>query len=223
MSGKKVRFDIILIYAITVLVIIVLTFMKLETAGWITLTGIILIIAALVFESLQLTERTTVSKTVSMDNGRSSSLGLSFFIIAAVTIKLFKVIDPLPSSIHNIFFIIGIVFYLSGIIIRYLARKALGDGFSYSIGVNPGIELVQTGIYSVVRHPAYLGSLLFFAGVALMLSSILAFFMTVTAYVMTLIKINNEEKILTEAFPKDYAEYSKKTGMLMPRIFQRCT
>ncbi|MGW8315951.1 MAG: methyltransferase family protein [Bacteroidales bacterium] len=79
-------------------------------------------------------------------------------------------------------------------------------------------EVIDTGVFRIVRHPIYLGALLFYLGAiisTLSLASgilwmgILGFYIWIARY---------EEKILVEEFGDDYLNYKKKVGMLFPRI-----
>jgi Isoprenylcysteine carboxyl methyltransferase (ICMT) family len=49
--------------------------------------------------------------------------------------------------------------------------SALGERFSALVAIQAGHELVTDGVYKVVRHPSYLGSLLAIAGWALLFRS----------------------------------------------------
>lgn len=79
-------------------------------------------------------------------------------------------------------------------------------------------EVIQTGVFRVVRHPIYLGAILFYLAAivatlsivsAVLWAGILTFYIFICRY---------EEQILTEEFGDDYLNYRKKVGMLFPRI-----
>ncbi|MDX2431770.1 MAG: isoprenylcysteine carboxylmethyltransferase family protein [Bacteroides sp.] len=81
-------------------------------------------------------------------------------------------------------------------------------------------ELINTGVFSVIRHPIYTGAILFYLGASLITLSILSvvfWLIIVLAYIFI---ARSEEKILMEAFGEKYTAYKKKTGMLFPRIFR---
>ena len=72
-----------------------------------------------------------------------------------------------------------------------------------------GQVLVDTGLYGIIRHPMYSGTLLLFAGMGLWLesyASVIALIFTVAAFVP---RILVEEKTLQETLP-GYVEYMTK-------------
>ena len=78
------------------------------------------------------------------------------------------------------------------------------------------VTLQQKGLHNYVRHPLYLGTLLFVWGLFLMfpLVSNLSACIVITAYV--LIGIQLEEKKLILEFGEDYRSYKKAVPMLVP-------
>jgi protein-S-isoprenylcysteine O-methyltransferase Ste14 len=80
--------------------------------------------------------------------------------------------------------------------------------------------LATDGLHRYVRHPLYLGTLLFIWALFLffpLMSNLLSCIM-ITMY--TLIGIRLEEKKLLEKFGAAYASYRKRTPMLIPRLTQ---
>ena len=69
-----------------------------------------------------------------------------------------------------------------------------------------GHVLVDTGLYACIRHPLYLGFVLFFIGVALWLESTLSLCLLSVIYIILLARIFVEEKTLRETLP-GYIEY----------------
>ena len=81
-----------------------------------------------------------------------------------------------------------------------------------------GQHIVDTGVYRVVRHPIYLGTLLLFGGAPLWLGSYAAFIGVVVLLVMTVGRIFIEERELRARLPA-YAAYAKRVrGRLIPFV-----
>ena len=97
----------------------------------------------------------------------------------------------------------------------YMARGGIKAVFGTD-RENP--EVINTGVFRIVRHPIYLGAILFYLGASLITMSIAsaAFLLLIIAFYIFISKY--EERILTKAFGNDYLEYKKKTGMLFPRL-----
>ncbi|MEG4320716.1 MULTISPECIES: isoprenylcysteine carboxylmethyltransferase family protein [unclassified Microcoleus] len=79
-------------------------------------------------------------------------------------------------------------------------------------------ELVQTGIYSIVRHPLYGGLILAALGWTLWQTSISHLIATAILLIFFDIKANREETWLSQKYP-DYSEYRQRVKKLIPGIY----
>ncbi|MBR2907466.1 MAG: isoprenylcysteine carboxylmethyltransferase family protein [Clostridia bacterium] len=80
---------------------------------------------------------------------------------------------------------------------------------SRTVEVQEGQTVINTGLYSVVRHPMYLATLLMFLPLPLILGSFWGLIPFALYPVVTVIRILNEEKVLIGGL-SGYAEYKKK-------------
>ena len=81
-----------------------------------------------------------------------------------------------------------------------------------------GQQVIDTGLYAVVRHPFYAGMLLIYAGAALWLGSYAALICASGFLFMTLARIAIEEAYLRRALPA-YADYARRVrGRLIPYL-----
>jgi protein-S-isoprenylcysteine O-methyltransferase Ste14 len=79
--------------------------------------------------------------------------------------------------------------------------------------------LVDTGLYARVRHPFYLGLLLFYAGVALWLESYASLLTLFVVLLALLARILVEETTLRKTLP-DYSMYMKRVPYrLVPLVW----
>lgn len=77
-------------------------------------------------------------------------------------------------------------------------------------------HVISNGVFSVVRHPIYLGAILFYLGMicfSLSLASAAVWVMIVVFYRFI---SRYEEKLLLRMFGKEYSEYMEKVPMLFP-------
>ncbi len=81
--------------------------------------------------------------------------------------------------------------------------------------------IVTTGVYSIVRHPQYLGGLLAHAGISFLLSAGYSLLLTPLMVVIVYLISRKEEEELIREFGKEYESYKKKVPMLIPRIRSR--
>ena len=80
-------------------------------------------------------------------------------------------------------------------------------------------QVISTGVYGFVRHPLYLGSSLMMIGAPLLLGSLYGLLITLVGLVALAVRINGEEKMLSEEL-EGYEEYKKKvTSRLIPFIW----
>ena len=80
---------------------------------------------------------------------------------------------------------------------------------SRTVEVQQGQKVISTGLYGVVRHPMYLATLLMFLPIPLILGSFWGLIPMFLYPVILVIRILNEEKVLTEGLD-GYAEYKTK-------------
>jgi protein-S-isoprenylcysteine O-methyltransferase Ste14 len=79
-------------------------------------------------------------------------------------------------------------------------------------------KIATKGVYSIVRHPQYLGGLLAHVGISFLLSA--GFCLLSTPLMAAIIYAISwkEEKELVKEFGKEYEDYKNKVPMLMPRL-----
>ena len=103
--------------------------------------------------------------------------------------------------------IIGYTLLIAGYLIRILAIRQLGLG-SWRVKALP---LVTNGLYSHVRNPMYLGTLLMTLGAFYLLVGIkvaLCLWYIVIHFVTD--RIDREEQIMTAYHGKEYLDYMKR-------------
>jgi len=79
-------------------------------------------------------------------------------------------------------------------------------------------KVVTTGVYSIIRHPQYLGSLLAHLAISILLSAQYSLFITPFLMVYIYLISWKEEKELINEFGKDYEDYKAKVPMLIPKL-----
>ena len=90
---------------------------------------------------------------------------------------------------------------------------------SRTIKVEQGQQLVDTGVYGIVRHPMYMTTLLLFAMIPLFLGSWYSLIAFAFYPAIIVFRIKDEEDLLTRELP-GYAEYKQKVKYrLLPFIW----
>lgn len=119
------------------------------------------------------------------------------------------------------FILVGLCVTVISSIIFFFAIRAsrtarLGVAFSGATGQH----LVSKGIFGKVRHPFYLSYLIYWLSWCLtLLPSIAPIIVFIALLGMYLLSIRIEERELADRFGSDYADYKKKTSLLIPGVF----
>jgi protein-S-isoprenylcysteine O-methyltransferase Ste14 len=114
----------------------------------------------------------------------------------------------------------GIPLLLVGFLVRIVSRLALGKQFSGHVQTTENHRLVTTGIYRLIRHPAYLAYLCLLVGFPLTFGSIAGLACAIASGIPALIyRIRIEETALERWFPDEYPVYRAKTRRLIPFLW----
>jgi protein-S-isoprenylcysteine O-methyltransferase Ste14 len=113
----------------------------------------------------------------------------------------------------------GVALFTIGAALRIWPVFVLGRRFSGLVAIQPGHELVTTGIYSVIRHPSYLGLLINSFGWALAFRSSVGVSLAVLTIVPIVARIHAEERLLASQFGAAYEDYRRRTSRLIPGIY----
>jgi protein-S-isoprenylcysteine O-methyltransferase Ste14 len=79
-------------------------------------------------------------------------------------------------------------------------------------------RIVTLGVYSIVRHPQYLGGLLAHVGISFLLSASYSLLSAPLVAVLVYLVSRKEEEELTREFGNEYEDYKKKVPMFIPRF-----
>ena len=116
--------------------------------------------------------------------------------------------------------VLGLGLLLAGVAVRSWAVWTLGRFFRREVTVEPGQHVVRSGPYRFVRHPAYAGSLLMYAGFGLAIGSWLsAALLLALATAAHIPRIRVEEAELERGLGDDYRDYERGRARLVPGIW----
>jgi protein-S-isoprenylcysteine O-methyltransferase Ste14 len=114
---------------------------------------------------------------------------------------------------------LGVILFAAGGVLRLWPVFVLGHRFSGLVAIQEGHTLVSTGIYSVIRHPSYLGLLVNSLGWGLAFRSSVGVLLTLLLIPPLLVRIEAEEKLLSTQFGAEYEAYRARTSRLIPSIY----
>lgn len=104
---------------------------------------------------------------------------------------------------------LGWIVAAAGLALGIWAAVTMGSSLSAYPRPPVDAELVERGPYRFVRHPIYVGGVLFFGGLSLVFS-VYALALTAGLAAFWIAKARLEERHLMERFPA-YAEYRRRT------------
>ena len=114
-------------------------------------------------------------------------------------------------SFQNFF---GLGLLIAGFIIAIVAQITLRRSYSSTLIIRENHQLISYGIYSLIRHPIYLGVILAAISIPVFSANLLGFLL-----MSVLVRIKLEEQLLVEEFGDDYRAYQKRTRKLIPFFY----
>src|SRR4051812_12416278 len=117
----------------------------------------------------------------------------------------------------------GVALVVIGLSYAVWARLHLGKLWSARVTLKTEHRIIKTGSYTITRHPIYTGMLLALVGTVLVRDTVvglIGFALITTGFVL---KLRQEERMLTEHFGDDYRVYRQEVPALIPHPRQRRT
>jgi protein-S-isoprenylcysteine O-methyltransferase Ste14 len=162
------------------------------------------------------------SGQLDMKNTDKKSLPLIWItIIIAMTAGVYASMKiNFPVFPHHNTSSTGLSLIVLGILFRLYAIYSLGKYFTVDVTIRKDHQLKQEGIYGIIRHPSYLGSLVSFIGFGLVLNNWVSMaIIVVPIFAAFLNRISIEEKTLSDRFGNHWKEYSRRTKKLIPFLY----
>ncbi len=164
-------------------------------------------------------------KKVGITEKTKSSAGSDKFIlpilaigfVAALILPIFDYRNQW-SSIHFAVEIIGLAIFNVGVIIMDI--EMVQNAYASKIlDINKDQKLIDTGLYSHVRHPLYSGAVLMILGMPIALGSWISLIPAAIGVLSLIIRIKFEEEMLIKGMD-GYIEYRTRVKYkLIPKIF----
>ena len=141
-------------------------------------------------------------------------VGLSLAPIDIFHLNLSSNFEGNIKNIGLVIYIVGMLFVMASMNANEFAETTV------NIQEERGQKVIDTGIYSMVRHPMYTGFIFFIAGVNVWLGTYLSLFLSLIFLAIALrSRINVEEKTLLDELD-GYEDYCKKVrARLIPYLF----
>jgi protein-S-isoprenylcysteine O-methyltransferase Ste14 len=113
----------------------------------------------------------------------------------------------------------GVLLMICGFSFAIWARRHLGRYWSSRVTLKQGHQVVDSGPYSIVRHPIYSGLLLSLAGTVLTIGTVQSLCGYVVIVLALALKMAAEERLLITHLGQAYQDYRKRVKALIPGVF----
>jgi len=125
-----------------------------------------------------------------------------------------------PVSVAGLAGTAGVLLLMAGAILLFAtSSRELGRNWSLVARMRSDHELVRTGPYARVRHPIYLGMLLFLLALAVALGHYLQLVVAIPIFLIgTAIRTRLEDGLLEQQFGEAFRNYRSSTPALIPKL-----
>lgn len=113
----------------------------------------------------------------------------------------------------------GLGLFALGFMGMHWAEAVLDKQFSVQVTIQEGHQLVTAGPYRYLRHPRYLGIIIFTTGISLVYRSWLALILVAALTLVLLWRIDDEEALMHQAFGTDWEAYAQRSWRLIPFVY----
>jgi protein-S-isoprenylcysteine O-methyltransferase Ste14 len=123
-----------------------------------------------------------------------------------------------PTLIQPLLFVLGILSGLVGVVLSMMASRVISVSTVADMRTDRKAELITDGIYSRIRHPLYLATVLVFLALALIYPFPVVIIFSLSMIGYTMIGAYFEERKLVKHYGDEYLEYKKNAGFILPKL-----
>lgn len=141
-------------------------------------------------------------------------IGLFFaYPLAFVRAWMFPARAQLP------LFAVGVSLILLGSLLRRYCFSTLGKYFTGDVRARADQPVINTGPYTLIRHPSYTAGMMMFIGIGLALGSWASFvLLTITSIATYAYRVSVEERALLATIGEPYRDFMKDRKRFIPYI-----
>ena len=116
-------------------------------------------------------------------------------------------------------FAAGVSLILLGSLLRRYCFRTLGEYFTGDVRVRAGQPVIDTGPYTLIRHPSYTAGMMMFTGIGLALGSWFSFGLLLVASIATYwYRVTIEERALVGTIGEPYRNFMKTRKRFIPYL-----
>jgi protein-S-isoprenylcysteine O-methyltransferase Ste14 len=114
---------------------------------------------------------------------------------------------------------LGLGLFVLGMIGMHWAEARLDKQFSVQVTIQENHQLITDGPYRYIRHPRYMGIIIFISGIALIFRSWLALILVAALTIVLFWRIYDEEMLMRNQFGAAWDTYCRKSWRLIPFVY----
>jgi len=122
-----------------------------------------------------------------------------------------------PNEVLTVIRILGSVFFVAGMLIFFICAAQVYIGKLLKRGV------ATKGLYTIIRHPQYLGLGFAALGLAIMWPRLLTLTLFAIMLFLYYLLAKDEERRMINRFGESYVSYMNQTGMFFPRLIGKAS
>ena len=138
------------------------------------------------------------------------------FVVGQFALLVLLIISPSIKNVAAGLAPLGFLLQILGLLIVIVGGFNLRKSLTASPEPKSGGKFVVTGLYKWVRHPMYLGLIVFGIGITIQRESIMAEIETLFLAILLHFKRLYEDRLLLEKYP-EAAEYQQRVGAFFPK------
>ena len=155
------------------------------------------------------------------DRGSTMLVGVTFGIALMMPLVAAALDYGRIGFINNVLIgWLGIAIMIAGIALRFWANRTLGEFYTRTLKTTVSQHVVMAGPYRIVRHPGYLGTVLFWLGAGVAATNwLIVALLVVLMFGVYSYRIRSEEVMLENTLGDEYRKYSARTWRLIPFVY----
>lgn len=132
-------------------------------------------------------------------------INLTFLLLKGLNVNVYRIFVPVLYTD-----IIALVFLITGTVILFIATFKLNKDLVFGLSSSEDHKLQTKGIYSLSRHPFYLGFIFILFSSCLLSPHYINILAFIGAWVIHHFVMIKEEQFLSAKYGKQYRQYAKR-------------
>ena len=132
-------------------------------------------------------------------------INLTFLLLKGINVKVYRIFKP-----DEYIDIIALLFLIIGAIILFISTFKLNKDLIFGLSSSGDHKLQTTGIYSISRHPFYLGFIFILFSSCLFSPHYINIAAFIGAWIIHHFIMIREEQFLISRYGEEYVDYTKR-------------